>query len=350
MPPALMLAVFLHSMAPDHGPFSAEARIREAIATVQPVAYRSAQVDWEDVEAEMGRLSEGAVDTADLLPAYQTLLSRLGDGHSFLQAPAEVLAAWRERHGDQPFVPDQPPRRQPTSAFVGRGPEEPADLPLPGGAVVRRVTLPAFAGGGAAADAYADRLFRQVAAGAGYACGYVVDLRGNTGGNIWPMLIGLSGLLGDGPQGLFRTADGQDISYALMQSGAAVITDGPNAGVVLATAQGWRPMPELAGAPVAVLVDDGTASSGEGVALAFVGRPFTRSFGARTYGVASANEGYALSDGVSLVVTVALMRDPTGATHPDGYAPDEAVDPAGEAPVQAALAWLGAQPPCGAAS
>src|SRR5690606_10957695 len=166
MPPALMLAVFLHSMAPDHGPFSAEARIREAIATVQPVAYRSAQVDWEDVEAEMGRLSEGAVDTADLLPAYQTLLSRLGYGHSFLQAPAEVLAAWRERHGDQPFVPDQPPRRQPSSAFVGRGPEEPADLPLPGGAVVRRVTLPAFAGGGAAADAYADRLFRQVAAGA----------------------------------------------------------------------------------------------------------------------------------------------------------------------------------------
>ncbi len=52
-------------------------------------------------------------------------------------------------------------------------------------------------------------------------------------------------------------------------------------------------MPEFAGAPVAVLVDDGTASSGEGVALA---------------------------------------------------------DPAGEAPVQAALAWLGAQPLCSAAS
>ncbi len=63
---------------------------------------------------------------------------------------------------------------------------------------MRRVTLPAFAGSGAGADAYADRLFGQVAAGAGYACGYVVDLRGNTGGNNWPMLIGLSGLLGDG--------------------------------------------------------------------------------------------------------------------------------------------------------
>ena len=349
MSPGLIL-VLLHAAAAALDPFSAEARIREAIETVQPVAYRSGQVAWDDLEAEMRRLAEGAVDTADMLPAYQTLLSRLGDGHSFLQPPAEVLAAWRERYGDQPFVSDQPPRRQPSSSFVGREPEEPADLILPGGAVVRMVSLPAFTGGGEAADAYADRLFGQVAAGAQYACGYVVDLRGNTGGNIWPMLIGLSGLLGDGPQGLFRTADGQDISYALVQSGAAVITEGPNAGVVLAKAQGWRAMPELSSAPVAVLVDDGTASSGEGVALAFVGRPFTRSFGARTYGVASANEGYTLSDGVSLVVTVAMMRDPTGATHPDGYAPDEAVDPAGEAAAQAALAWLGAQPACGAAS
>ncbi len=345
MSPGLIL-VLLHAAAAALDPFSAEARIREAIETVQPVAYRSGQVAWDDLAAEMRSRAEGAADTADMLPVYQTLLSGLGDGHSFLQPPVEVMAAWRERYGDQPFVPGQPSRRRPSSTFVGRGFEEAVDLTSPGGATIRMVAPPAFAGGGEAADAYADRLFEQVAAGAGAACGYVVDLRGNTGGNIWPMLVGLSGLLGDGPQGLFRNADGADVDYAALRAGVAVVAEGPDAGVVLARARDWRPLPGLTDAPVAVLVDDGTASSGEGVALAFVGRPFTRSFGARTYGVASANQGYTLGDGVTLVVTVAMMRDPSGATHPEGYAPDDPVDPAGEAVVEAALAWLNAQPAC----
>jgi carboxyl-terminal processing protease len=38
-------------------------------------------------------------------------------------------------------------------------------------------------------------------------CGWIVDLRGNGGGNMWPMLRGLGPLLGEPPFGAFATRD-----------------------------------------------------------------------------------------------------------------------------------------------
>lgn len=329
--------------------FDAPARIREAIETVRPVAYRAAQVDWEAVEAAMLRQAEGARDTADLLPAYQTLVAGLGDGHSFIQPPRAVMATWRERHGDKSYDPAPAPSRQLTSTLYARDQIESRDLPA-GAGTVRQVVTPSFAGDARSerAETYADTLFHAVAEAPGTTCGYIVDLRGNTGGNFWPMITGLSGLLGDGPQGLFRDAKGQDSAYATLSGGRALIAEGETAGSLMAQAPGWRPLPHLVQAPVAVLVDDATASSGEGVALAFVGRPHTRSFGQSTYGVASANNGYRLSDGVNMVVTVAMMVDPQGRTHPQGYQPDVVMDPAGDAPVEAAQAWLAGLPQCAA--
>ena len=38
--------------------------------------------------------------------------------------------------------------------------------------------------------------------------GWIIDLRGNTGGNMWPMLTGIGPILGDGAVGSFVAADG----------------------------------------------------------------------------------------------------------------------------------------------
>lgn len=51
---------------------------------------------------------------------------------------------------------------------------------------------------------------------------------------------------------------------------------------------------------VAVLIDNGTASSGEAVLIAFQRRPDTRTFGNATCGLSTANQEYMLSDGASL--------------------------------------------------
>ena len=348
---ALAVAILLQAapQASEAFPFDATARVREAIEVVRPVAYRSEHVDWAAMEAEMLQYADGARDTADMLPAYQTLVFGLGDGHSFQQPPAEATAAWRERHGDRRLRPDLPPRPHSSSSFASRSAVEHQDVLLREGRSARLVVAPAFAGGGARGEAYADHVFNAVADAPAGTCGYIVDLRGNGGGNVWPMLAGLSGLLGDSPQGLFENADGTRTTYARLENGRAFMTtpEEEEGDGLIASAPSWRPLPHLSAAPVAVLVDGGTASSGEGVALAFVARTNTRSFGARTYGVASANEGYMLSDGVNLVITVAMMVDPAGAIHPSGYHPDIEVDADGTAAVEAAQEWLARLPQCG---
>ena len=104
-----------------------------------------------------------------------------------------------------------------------------------------------------------------------------------------------------------------------------------------------------------MLTDEQTASSGEAILIAFRGRPNTRSFGAATRGVPTANASKQLSDGAVLVLTEACDADHTGRTYDDRIVPDEpvadnwSVRGTGADPVlQAALRWLRRQPSCSA--
>ncbi|WP_372706396.1 S41 family peptidase [Brevundimonas sp.] len=62
--------------------------------------------------------------------------------------------------------------------------------------------------------------------------------------------------------------------------------------------EGWSRVTGPSTAPIAVLIDGATGSSVEGAALSLIGRATARTFGSRTYGVASANERVELSDGM----------------------------------------------------
>ena len=73
---------------------------------------------------------------------------------------------------------------------------------------------------------------------------------------------------------------------------------------------------------VAVLIDQGTASSGEGIAVAFLGRKETRFFGAPSAGLSGSNSSIPLSDGAALVLNNAIDIDRDGHKYPDGITPD----------------------------
>ena len=341
---ALILSLL---MAQAEAPFDPAARVREAIATARPVAFTSAQVDWSALEAEMIELSKEAKDTADLLPAYHTLMVRLGDGHSFLQVPPDIQAQWEARHGDVDYREGLRPPRQLNTKFSRRLELEQQDLPL-GSKSVRLLNVPAFNGNANSdrARAFADSLFTATAEVPAQTCAYILDLRGNTGGNFWPMVLGLSGLLGPSEQGIYRAADGSQTAFAHVAEGKATVITGEHTGVVMATSPAWREVQGLSRAPVALITDDSTASSGEGIVIAFIGRPQTRSFGARTYGVASANDGYTLSDGIHMVITTSVMVDANNQIHPHGIEPDQPMNADGEAPIRAASDWLKSLPAC----
>lgn len=327
-------------------PFDAEARIQAAIATVRPVAYRSPQVDWDALTVEMRRQTKDARDDIDMLPAWAVLTQGLGDGHSFVQPTTEATAAWRNRYGARPVVENTRPQKALTSIYRNRQAVEHHGVAIGHGRKAEVITVPSVTGLGEPAKIYAADLFKAVAQPSPNTCGYILDLRGNTGGNVWPMLLGLSPLLGDGPQGRSIDASGKAEDYADLKTGAVVVQAAEARGLTMMQLADWRPLPRLASAPVALLLDGATASSGEGVAVAFQGRAQTRSFGETTYGVASSNEGFELADGTNLVITVAMMADRNNRTYPQGVTPDVAIAADGEPVVDAARQWLASQPAC----
>lgn len=97
--------------------------------------------------------------------------------------------------------------------------------------------------------------------------GIIVDLRGNTGGNMAPMLIGLSGLLPDGD--LFRFEDRYHNQQVIQLNGHE-LSHQENLQLEQSVIKQK--------VPVAVLIDRYTASSGEMTAFAFQGLEHTLFF------------------------------------------------------------------------
>lgn len=335
---------------PASASFAADYLVSEAISKVKAMAFRSDQIDWAELEQKVRAEAEGAKDEVDLLRAYHVLVNGIGDGHSFVNADREERAIFRSRHGSE-FDADREIKPI-TSGFTRRSDPENRLIPL-GSTFVQLVTVPTRGGGGPQGEEYANALYRSIVRGAEASCGFIVDVRGNRGGNVWLMVAGLSPLLGDGWKSFEINSAGERTSAAHLDKGAAVISEGDYKGSKIVEVQDWQEWPALRVAPVAILIDDAVASSGEGVVVAFKGRPNTRFFGETTSGTASSNEGFLIGKGTNLVITTAMMADRTGTIYPDGIAPDVAVtfgegsasDPE-DAVVEAAKQWFLELPGC----
>jgi carboxyl-terminal processing protease len=174
-------------------------------------------------------------------------------------------------------------------------------------------------------------------------CGWVVDLRRNTGGALPPMLAAVGPILGDGTAVGYRSKEGAT-SWFGYEDGAVTVDGQPERSLAAA----WRPARlERPRPPVAVLTSRLTGSSGEGVVMAFRGRPGARSFGESTAGVPTGNSPHRLTDGAELHLTEAVGVDRTGRSYHTRIKPDQPIatdwtrygSPA-DPVLQAAIAWL----------
>jgi len=352
LPAFLGLIMIAASPATTQETFDAQARITEALNAVRPIAMNRDQVDWTAVETRARDIASHARDTVDLLPAFHLIVWSLHDEHSFMKPTPAQLEEWLKRTNGSRYLPDTPRPRASVSAFKGR-PVSGRDLALGGGGRATAVVVPGYSG--VDADNSFARSIAEAIEARPAACGYVVDLRGNTGGNMGPMLAGLSPLLGEGFAIPAIAGPGMFDAVIKVEGDHLMGYPTPDAseGMPMGTIPGGAPPPALAGAPVAVLIDQVTGSSGEAIAVAFRGRGHTRFFGEKTFGIASGNQDVPLQDGVTLFVTIGLLKDSAGRTYPDGILPDEPVgagpgdpDDPDDAVVEAAKAWLSTQERC----
>lgn len=164
--------------------------------------------------------------------------------------------------------------------------------------------------------------------------GWVVDLRGNTGGSMYPMLTVLAPLLGHGHLGSFVDAAGEVSGRWLLRDGVVYVDDE----ALSATPHPYLPAePEP---PVAVLIDGRTMSAGEATLIAFLGMPRVRTFGAPTAGLATGNVAVDLADGAVLVLTVAREADRTGRLYGNAPIAPDRPTPGDADALTDAVAWL----------
>ena len=156
--------------------------------------------------------------------------------------------------------------------------------------------------------------------------GVVLDLCGNTGGDMGPMTTAVSSLLPDGEL-MYYHYRSYDVPVTLKD------------GVISNAGTGGKSLypDEKLNVPVAILTDGMTASSGEALTLCFRGLENTRTFGAPTAGYTSVNMLYSLYDGAQMYLTVAFDKTRTGEIFKEtSIEPDVATD----SPLEAALEWL----------
>jgi hypothetical protein len=301
----------------------ATAYLLEALEVMEANALLAASVDWQEQRQRAQDFASNYADRpSDLHSFIQLRLYDLGDRHSYVLNPGE--AETRLGDGHQNRSPDIE-QREDGIGYIGMYP------------------FSGFFG----TDEYAAALHSGIAlidqAGA---CGWILDLRENSGGNMWPMLAGIGPLLGQSASaehgtdpsavGFFIDRDGGEVAWRYIDG---VAYEGSESNAVVEVPYHLVD-PEV---PVAVLLGPQVASSGEAIAVAFQGRPNTQTFGDPTRGTPTGIEGFTLSDGAVVGLTVVRFADRTGQPYGPlgGLVPNES---GGEAE---ATAWLLAQPQCG---
>lgn len=135
--------------------------------------------------------------------------------------------------------------------------------------------------------------------------GWIIDLRKNQGGNMWPMLVSLTPFLEDGILGYFFV----DKKLNEWRKKENQIFDG----LVNKTNK-------FIGHPVnyklkndnlkiAVLINGNTASSGEATAIALINNPNVKFFGTKSAGYTTSNKSISLKNDDLLILTSGVMTD-----------------------------------------
>lgn len=278
----------------------AETYGKNALSTIDKNGIFAGNDEWKSTYNECLKMIESAKSYDDTYDAIRKALSVGGGKHSMLMTKSESQNTTESY--DEVL---------PTASLDG-------DIAI--------IKLPDFLGTAEAGQKYAKIAEDFIHENRDKIKGVVLDLRGNTGGDMGPMAAAVSSLLPDGEMVYYHYRS-YDVPVTLKN------------GVVSNAGTGGKSLypDEKLNVPVAILTDNMTASSGEALTLCFRGLENTRTFGAPTAGYTSVNMLYNMYDGAQMYLTVAFDKARTGEIFKEtSIEPDVATD----SPLEAALEWL----------
>lgn len=262
----------------------ARSYLNELVTIIQQHSIKKNEIDWKDYKKQVFGKVINAESIKDTYPAVRYALTLLQDNHSMLLRPStdpirypvvgKRTISCESNHVWSPDLPEDVAYIR-VHSFVGNDKDESLKY---SSNIQNKIR------------AYLENKISK----------FVIDLRGNGGGNMWPMLQGIGPLLDAEKCGYFIDAD-DEITPWIYQD------------IIVKSSEGNVPSNDMImdqeKIRIAVLQDNGTASSGEAIVIAFKGRKNTKSFGSSTCGASTSNQGFPLSDGSILALTSAIMAD-----------------------------------------
>ena len=189
-------------------------------------------------------------------------------------------------------------------------------------------------------------------------CGWVIDVRRNRGGWVYPVLAAAAPLLPlDNSGVMMGKFDAAGVTEQWLYRDGEIVVRRPGADppeyVVFSVVDPFLSQPAQTQVPVAVLMSGLSASAGEALVLSFRGRPLVKTFGQQTLGLTTFDSVGPLPDGALILLSNAAMVDSKGALQDGPVSPDQPIEPdwnhvgdTSDPILSAARLWLESQPTC----
>lgn len=248
---------------------------------IRKKALYSDSLDWKKMDAELTKLPLTENDSVSQKILFNYFLEQLkaaGDKHSFF-----VTKSIMEEKSQQPLI------LKPEGKYLGDG--------------IALIKVPACSNYDKQKDiAFAEIIRSEIKRldSENTITGWVVDLRNNMGGNMWPMVAGLNALTEDGIVGYFVAPNYK--SPWLTINGRIVGSKDKISDYKIKNRH----------LKIAVLINDFTASSGEMTALSLIGLPNVKTFGKDSMGYITANGTFRLTNGANFNLASSTSADRTG--------------------------------------
>lgn len=279
--------------------------LKEALDLMKKRSVNSRKLNWEEIYKNANAAAENAKTIADTYPIIKQTLLKLEDSHSKFFSPKLVeayLLGYRKTGQQFPEI---------KSAILEGG--------------YAYIQLPSFASFNFEEwNEYVNTFWGKIAElESKHPKGWIIDIRDNEGGMFLPMYAAISPFLNQSKVIGWKDGLGK---YIFMNFKNDKFYENN-----LATHQfklGGKKN-KITKTPIAVLINQGTASSGEFAAISFVGQKNISFVGTKTTGLTSANQEHKLADDAFLVLTEGNTVDRNRKEYAEvgkGLQPDYPVD------------------------
>lgn len=276
--------------------------IKTVVTHAKEASLYQKNLDWIKLEAEINVLTKDAKTIEDLTPAFNHLLAELKDFHGRIIYKGKPIASWsRKPTGHQKTI-------KPAIWNVMQTGKYSLEAKL----LNDKIGYIRIGGMPMGDNVKMSREIRDAVCSlkSKKAEKWIIDLRYNSGGNMYPMFEGIAEILGEGIVAATQDPNGTQISTWKIKD-ANFYYDEYRA-VDLPNRCSFETLPK-----VAVLTSVYTASSGEAVAVAFKNRPKTKFFGGKTSGYTTVTDWTELDKELFMTISTSYYADRSGVPYRD---------------------------------